>query len=184
MFNNTNSGSMAFYHEKGFVPAFRQASKFAGKDGHIGTMPDVVALRLAIPPCKELGMSNPSNPTPWDRYYTTLTAEYFGVLVGRTSIIVAHGIGPMSTLQGILDAYRHEFDDKSHKRRGGRISQAEFDKLARGEYGDVSIIDYEKYRNRWGDRILRVPTGFRRASDAHRDELLIARLGQIGRAHV
>ncbi len=168
---------MAFYHEKGFVPAFQQAIKFAGKDGRIGTMPDVIAARLVTAPYKEPGMIDVSNSTPWDRYYTTLTAEYFGLLAGRTSIIVAHGIGPMSTLQGILDAYRYEFDDKSRNRRGGRISQEEFEKLARGEYGDVSIIDYEEYRNRWGDRHYRAPTGYRRASDASRDALLIARLG-------
>ena len=172
---------MAFYHEKGFVPAFQQASKFAGKVGHVGTMPDVIAARLATPPYKELGMSDPSNPTPWDRYYTTLTAEYFGFLGGRTSIIVAHGVGPMSTLQGVLDAYRYQFDDKSRNHRGGRISQSEFEKLASNEYGDVSIIDYEEYRNRFGDGQFRAPTGYRRASEASRDPLLVARLGQ--RAH-
>lgn len=177
MTKKTIGGSMAFYHEKGFVPAFKQASKFAGKDGRIGTMPDAIALRLANPPYKELGMTDPSNPTPWDRYYTTLTAEYFGVLAGRTSIIVAHGIGPMSTLQGILDAYRYEFDDKSRNHRGGRISQKEFEKLARGEYGNVSIIDYEEHRDRWGDHRFRAPAGCRRASDAARDALLVARLG-------
>ena len=177
MTKKTLGGSMAFYHEKGFVPAFKQATKFAGKDGRIGIMPDVIAARLAHAPFKEPGMIDTANPTPWDRYYTTLTAEYFGLLGGRPSIIVAHGIGPMSTLQGILDAYRYEFDDKSRNRRGGRISQAEFEKLARGEYGDVSIIDYEEYRNRWGDRQFRAPSGYRRASDAGRDALLVARLG-------
>lgn len=170
-------GAMAFCHEKGLVPAFMQAGKFAGKDGHIGTMPDVIAMRLANSPYKELGEYDASNPTPWDHYYTTLTAEYFGVLAGRTSIIVAHGVGPMSTLKGILDAYHYEFDDKSRNHRGGRISQAEFEKLARGEYGDVTIIDYEEYRNRWGDGKFRVPTGYRRASDASHDDLLVARLG-------
>lgn len=170
-------GSMAFYHEKGFVPAFRQAMKFAGKDGHVGTMPDAIAARLTTPPYKELGVTDSSKPTPWDRYYTTMTAEYFGVLAGRTSVIVAHGIGPMSTLQGVLDVYRYEFDDKSRNHRGGRISQAEFEKLARGEYGGVSIIDYEEYRNRFGDRLFRAPSGYRRASEAARDPLLIARLG-------
>lgn len=171
------SGSMAFYHEKGFVPAFKHASKFAGKDGRIGTMPDVIAARLTTPPFKEFGLVNLNKRTPWDSYYTTMTAEYFGMLAGRTSIIVAHGIGPMSTLQGVLNAYRYEFDDKSRNRRGGRISQAEFEKLAHGEYGEVSIIDYEEYRNKWGDRQFRAPTGYRRASDAGRDALLVARLG-------
>jgi hypothetical protein len=168
---------MAFYHEKGFVPAFRQARKFAGKDGRVGTMPDAVAARLATPPYKELGMTDPSNQTPWDRYYTTLTAEYFGLLAGRPSIIVAHGIGPMSSLQGVLDAYRYQFDDKSRNNRGGRISQAEFEKLAHGEYGDVSIIDYEEYRNRFGEGRYRAPSGYRRSSDASLDPLLVARLG-------
>lgn len=174
-------GGMAFYHEKGFVPAFRQAMKYAGKTGHIGTMPDAIAARLATPPYEKLGMHHTGHPTPWERYYTTLTAEYFGVLAGRTSIIVAHGIGPMATLQGVLDAYRYQFDDKSRDHTGGRISQAEFEKVARGEYGQVSIIDYEDYRNRFGDRQFRAPTGYRRESEARRDSLLIARLGP--RAH-
>ena len=177
MKEKTVIGSMAFYHEKGFVPAFKQAIKFADKDGHIGTMLDVIAARLAMAPHENLGVINPSKYTPWDRYYTTMTAEYFGMLNGRTSIIVAHGVGPMSTLQGVLDAYRYEFDDKTRSHRGGRISQEEFEKLARGEYGNVSIIDYEEYRNKWGDRQFRAPTGYRRVSDASCDELLIARLG-------
>lgn len=177
MVKKSTGGSMAFYHEKGFVPAFQQAIKFAGKDGHIGTMPDVIAARLAMAPYKNPGIVDTSKPTAWDRYYTTLTAEYFGTLAGRASIIVAHGIGPMSNLQGILDAYRYEFDDKSRNHRGGRISQVEFEKLARGEYGEVSIIDYEEYRNQWGDVHFRAPTGYRRASDASRDALLVARLG-------
>lgn len=176
MFKKSN-GSMAFYNDKGFVAAFKQASKYAGKDGRIGTMPDAIAARLATPPYKELDQNDPSNPTPWDRYYTTMTAEYFGVLAGRTSVVVAHGIGPMSTLQGVLEAYRYEFDDKSRNHRGGRIPQAEFEKLARGEYGDVSIIDFEEYRNRFGDRRFRAPFDYRRASEAGRDPILVARLG-------
>ena len=52
----TETNAMAFYHEKGFVPAFQQAIKFAGKDGHIGTMPDVIAGRLAHTPFKAPGM--------------------------------------------------------------------------------------------------------------------------------
>ncbi len=175
------SGAMAFYHDQGLVPAFKQALKYASKGGRVGTMPDAIATRLTIPPHKELGMTRVGHSTPWDRYYTTLTAEYFGVLAGRTSIIVAHGIGPMSTLQGILDAYRYQFDDKSRCRQGGRISQLEFEKLALGKYGKVSIIDYEWYRNRFGDSRFRDPTGYRRESEAMQDPLLVARLGP--RAH-
>lgn len=36
--------SMTFYNNKGPVAAFKQAEKFAGKDGRIGTMPDARQL--------------------------------------------------------------------------------------------------------------------------------------------
>ena len=39
-------GAMAFYHEKGFVPAYQQAARFSGEGGHIGTMLDLVDARL------------------------------------------------------------------------------------------------------------------------------------------
>lgn len=175
-------GSMAFYHQDGFVPAYKQAAKFVGKEGHIGIMPDAVAARLAMPPYKELGTYDPSNRSPWDMYYTTLTAEYVGMLKGRPYIVVAHGIGPMATFEGILDAYRWEFDDKSCNRRGGRISQVEFEKLAGGGYGEVAVIDFEDYRDEFSDsREFRSPFRHRRASEAHADPLLLARLGP--RAH-
>lgn len=181
MSENVLSGSMAFYHEKGLVPSFKHAAKFAGRGGRVGIMPDIVAARLATPPHENLREIDSTNPTPWDRYYTTLTAEYCGMLAGRMTIVVAHGVGPMSTLKGILDAYRYQFDDKSRNRRGGRISQDEFERLAGGEYGDVSVIDYGEYQDRWGDPRFRAPDGYRRASDANRDALLVARLGP--RAH-
>lgn len=171
-------GSMAFYHADGFVPAFKQAMKFAGKGGHVGTMPDAIATRLATDPYKEFGSWNPSDPTPWDTYYTTMTAEYLGVIKERKYVIVAHGIGPMATLEGVLDAYRWHFGDKSRNRTGGRITQAEFEKLANGGYGPVAVIDFEEYRDKFSDDSrFRCPFGYRKVSDAMRDPLLLARLG-------
>lgn len=124
--------AMAFYHEDGFVPTWKQATKFAGKGGRIATMLDIVDARIAT------GIDD----HPWNTYYTTNSAEYFGYGAdGRRKLIVAHGIGPMSTLEGIQKAYSFEYKDKSRNNRGGRISQEEFLKLESGEYGEVCNAD-------------------------------------------
>ncbi len=126
--------AMAFYNEKGLVAAYKQARKFAGKGGRIATMPDIVTARLASKP----------EDTPWEKYFTTMSAEYLGYSRGGVRIlIVAHGIGPMSSLDGILQAYSFEFKDKTRAHNGGRISVEEFRKLEDGEYGDVSIVELD-----------------------------------------
>ncbi len=157
--------AMAFYHADGLVPAFKQASEFAGTDGRIATMPDIVTARLATKP----------GDVPWRMYFTTLTAEYLGYSKGGVRIlIVAHGVGPMATLDGILKTYKFHFNDKARNRSGGRISKEEFRKLEEGHYGEVSIIKF--------DPLLLSDQYFfyrqLRASRALQNPLLRARLGQ------
>jgi len=124
-------GAMAFYNPNGFVPAFNHAKAFAGDGGHVGTMLDVVDARLATEP----------SMAPWQQYYTTMSAEYVGISrSGEAIVIVAHGIGPMATLDGVLKAYSFQFKDKSRNRHGGRITKNEFLRLESGYYGDVTII--------------------------------------------
>lgn len=176
MVNNKSGipGAMAFYHDKGLVPAFKQASKYAGKNGHIGTMLDWVDARLCVGPCEKFGFHNPSNPTPWDQYYTTLSAEYVGWgKNGRKILIVAHGVGPMATLDGVVSAYRFEFDDKTRQTDGGRISSEEFLKLESGFYGKVEIVDLAQYNNSRKYPFI----GILHASEAMNDPVLRARLG-------
>lgn len=159
---------MAFYHGDGFVPAWKQATRFAGEGGRIAVLPDVFDARLATKPGME----------PWEMYFTTLSAEYFGVSrSGNRIIIVAHGIGPMSTLDGTLKAYSWQFNDKSRDRRGGRISRDEFLKLESGAYGEVQIVDYDAYVRRYQYPFLT----HLRFSQAATDPLLRARFGM--RAH-
>lgn len=156
--------SMAFYHNDGFVPAWKQASRFIGKDGRIATLPDIIDARLATNPGAE----------PWEMYFTSLSAEYFGVSQsGKRIIIVVHGIGPMSTLDGVLKAYSWEFKDKSRDRRGGRIAREEFLKLESGEYGEVQIVDFDAYLRRYQYPL----HGQLRFSQAATDPLLRARFG-------
>ncbi|HPS21611.1 MAG TPA: hypothetical protein PLO44_02280 [Candidatus Paceibacterota bacterium] len=159
-----NPGAMAFYHQDGLPAAWKQAMEFAGKHGRIATMPDIVSFRIKTKPGDE----------PWETYYTSLTAEYVGYTKhGNKIIIVAHGIGPMSNLQGIQEAYSWEYKDKSRDHRGGRITQSEFWDLESGKYGDVEIIDFNEYFSLYKYPFIQTL----RASEAITDPVLRARFG-------
>jgi hypothetical protein len=156
--------AMAFYHQDGLPAAWEQAMKFVGNGGRLATMPDIVAARLETKP----------EEMPWSTYFTTLTAEYYGIgKQGNRILIVAHGIGPMSTLDGIRKAYSWEYKDKDRNRRGGRITAQEFLDLEAGKFGEVSIIDFDEYCRRYEYPFLQVL----RALEAMTDPVLKARLG-------
>lgn len=155
---------MAFYHSKGLVPAWQLAQQYIEDGGRIATLPDIIDVRLATEPGK----------VPWEMWFTTLSAEYVGIgRNGRKIIIVAHGVGPMATLDGILAAYKHQYSDKQRHNRGGRISIEEFHRLEDGEYGEVSIVDYEEYERLYEYSFI----GYIRTADAGFDPLLYARFG-------
>lgn len=131
--------AMAFFNPEGLVPAYKHAQAFAGEEGRLATMCDIVEARIGAKPGEFL----------WESYFTTLSAEYVGLSKdGNPIAIVAHGFGPMETLDGILAAYSHEFKDKERNNRGGRISADEFRKLEDGTYGEVSVIDLTAVWNR------------------------------------
>lgn len=170
---------MAFYHEDGIVPSWNFAMKYAGVDGHIATLPEIIEARLATKPGDE----------PWETYYVTSSAEYYGIGAnGREKLIVAHGVGPMATLEGIKQAYSWQYKDKSRRRDGGRISAEEFLKLESGHYGEVQafnwsepltcnvqVIDLKDYLESWEDAFY----GWRNPFSARLDRLLWARLGPL-----
>lgn len=169
---SSKATAMAFFNINGLVPAWNWASKFAGEDGRVGTMPDVIKAR-ALQPYRE---------TAWQRYFTTATAEYLGMSKGGNKIlIVAHGIGPMATIDGILAAYAWEFKDKSRNNRGGRISLEEFHKLESGHYGAVHVIDYAALVARHPDpyafRGIHNPFNYLSESQVIEEPLMRARLG-------
>ena len=69
---------MTFYHKDGLVPAWKQAIRFAGQEGRIAILPDIINARLSTKP----------GSIPWERYFTTLSAEYLGISRGGNPIIV------------------------------------------------------------------------------------------------
>ncbi len=162
--NSSVPQTTAFYHSDGFIPAWEHTQRYIGDTGRIATMPDIVAARLA---------TKPGDPS-WERYFTTLSAEYLGFSrAGNRILIVAHGVGPMATRDGILNAYSWEYKDKTRDRRGGRITQEEFLALESGRYGYVHIIDFDAYC-----RMYEYPfSNLFRLYNALQDPLLLARLG-------
>lgn len=156
--------AMAFYHPSGLPAAWNFAAKFAGPKGRLATMPDIITGRL----------NTNFQKLPWTRYFNTLSAEYFGLgKNGNHILIVAHGIGPMSTLDGVLKAYSWEYKDTNRQKNGGRITQREFLDLEAGKYGEVSIVDLESYCRSYQYPFLQEL----RASEALIDPVIKARLG-------
>lgn len=164
--------AMAFHHQDGLLAAWKQATKFAGKGGRLATMPDIVAARLETKP----------GDLPWETYFTTLTAEYYGFSkTGKRILIIAHGVGPMSTLEGVQKAYSWEYNDKDRNHRGGRITQQEFwDLEAEAGFGDVTVVDLELYCTRYEYPFLETL----RSSEALVDPVLKARFGVLTEEYV
>ena len=163
--------AMAFYHQDGLPAAWKQAMKFAGKGGRLATMPDIIVARLETKP----------GALPWEMYFTTLTAEYCGVgKDGKRILIVAHGVGPMSTLDGVQKAYSWEYLDKDRNHRGGRVTQQEFLDLEAGKFGEVGIIDLDSYCLRYRYPFIQTL----RSSEAMTDPVLKARFGPQAEQYV
>lgn len=167
--NNQNTPAleaMSFYHPHGMVPAWKNAADFGGANGRVATLSDIIAARL--------GTKAAPSSFAWDNHFTTATAEYVGISAsGRKVIIVAHGVGPMATIEGVLKAYSWEYKDKERNRRGGRITQEEFLKLEAGHYGPVSVVDMEELVGRYKYALYEVLT----ESQAIAEPLMKARLG-------
>lgn len=125
---------MAFYHQDGLVAAWSFTKRYVGTSGHVATLPEIVKLRLGARP--------DTNNSPWENWYTSASAEYVGVGADdRIKIIVAHGVGPMSTIDGIMDAYRWEWGDETRRNTGGRITAQQFIDLEAGVYGKVKVVN-------------------------------------------
>lgn len=163
---------MAFYHENGLVPSWKQAGTFAGIGGHIATLPDIINARLSTKP----------GDIPWETWFTTSSSEYMWKSKGGNPIIiVAHENSPMATLNGSCKSYRYSYSDKTRNNEGGRISEKEFYDLESGKYGEVSIIDLEELAKKY--KYLFCNTTIR-ASEALNDPLMKARLGKNAESYI
>jgi hypothetical protein len=126
---------MSFSNLKDFQSTFSAAERYAAENGRLATMTDIIMARSL----------NDINSIFWHRYYTTLSSEFYGLYKGeKPMIVVAHGVGPLSTLEGIEKAYDICPELEKTSTDYGQITQAEFDKLVEGEYGEVKIVDVDE----------------------------------------
>lgn len=126
--------AMSFCNLKDFASTFRAAERYARPTGHLATMTDIILGRIA----------NNEKSIFWNNYFTTMSAEYYGLYKGeKPTIVVAHGIGPLSTLEGIEEAYRADLG-RDERPEYGQVSQEVFDKLVEGDFGKVEIVDVEE----------------------------------------
>lgn len=152
------------WYPEGLTSTWKRAIKVARKSGRIAILPDIINARLATE----------REAIPWQWYFTTASAEYMGFSRGGSRIIiVAHGIGPLATLNGILEAYSYEYQDKKRVRKGGRISEQEFRNLESGKYGKVHIVDLVDVLSRYRWPFIEHLT----VSQAVEEPLLRARFG-------
>lgn len=153
---------MAFFHPDGLVDAWNVAEAFAGKDGRIATVPDIMDSRIV----------SPDGSPAWTHYFTTSSAEYYGkTRSGVPVIAVLHGTGPLSTLEGCLEARRlgQAVDDRSG---AGRIPHATFLDILDGKHGEAHVVELGPFLERY-----KHPFSSLTLEQAVSEPLVAARLG-------
>jgi len=160
--------SMAFFDSLKFGPSYGFAQKFAGEEGHIATLPEIISARAKSPEAGYL----------WRNWFTSSSSEYFGFSKGGVPIIiVAHGVGPMVGLTGIEAAYEPRSfrgDGRPDDHGEGHISLDEFRLLEGGHYGDVIIVEVDKVLAAYEVPFIEAAT----LTQADRDPLIAARMGK------
>lgn len=152
--------AMQFYGED-LSKALGFAQLFAGIDGHIATLPEIITARA----------NAPLDSLVWNRYYTTVSSEFFGLSQGGSEIIVvAHGVGPLQSIAELKLAYSPVY---GRGQKDGYITPKMLKRLETGSYGEVQIIDFASVRR--AHRNSRF--GFVTVEQAAEDLLLQARCG-------
>ena len=105
--------------------AWKYALRYAGEEGHIATLPEIIEARELAHKSfygnhhGEMGRDEVPLMRAWNQAYASASGEYVGTGADhRQKIIVAHGVGPLSTLDGITEAYDHDLQENP----GGVIS--------------------------------------------------------------
>ena len=158
--------AMSFYDSDGLTSSWNKAICFAGDGGRLATLPDIILARI----------NADDEDIPWTQWFTTTSVEYFGLSkAGIPIIIVAHGIGPLTTLDRINMAYDHDIGQNGRSRNGGIVDRKDFLNLESGKYGDVAIVDYESYVKRFKYPFIEATS----TDDAIDDPLIWARFGNF-----
>lgn len=119
--------AVAFFHADGHAATQAVASAFAGPEGRLAAMPDILAARIR----------QPEGGTAWDYYYTTTSAEFVGRTPGGNAVAaVQHGVGPMAGAETAARIYADE---------GGHVAQEMFREILAGRLGEVTVVDLPQH---------------------------------------
>ena len=153
----SSEGTMFF--DMGVLPAYELARKYAGNEGRVAAMPDLVGAKI---------YAGPNNPI-WRRYITTTSGEFYGISKGGTPIIVvAHGIDDLLKDKKTIA--------RSTKDSGGnsklKLTTRQFRRLENGEYGSAQVLDWDTVMG-----MREYPASVLSYNEAMKEPLLRARLG-------
>lgn len=152
--------AMGFFQDGNLAKAAAQALRFAGDDGRLGTMLDVVDARLAT----TLGSN------AWERYWTTDSWEFRGRSRGGVELLaVHHGGGPLGTPEGMAEIYSRS----TREDVGARVPEKLFRDFLDGTFGPVEIVELRPYLKRYEYPFIGAIT----YGEAEEDPVVRARLG-------
>ena len=153
----SSKGTMFFNAD--LLPAYKQAKKYAGKDGKVATALDVVDAKLA---------ADAWDPV-WTNYISTTSGEFFGKSKqGNKIVVVGHGIEDILNDAEIMERSMKDLRENSKI----QLTREQFLDFADGKYCPVQVLDHKNIVE-----MREFPTSTLSLSEAIFDDLLLARLG-------
>lgn len=118
-FPQNNVRAQAFHHQDGHEAQRKLALSFAGPDGRLATMEDIVDVRLA----------QPTSHWAWGNSFVTNSWLYYGLFNGRPCFVIAHAGGTIPIAK--QDLFSPETGKQVSFSSDLCITQTQFEQLAR-----------------------------------------------------
>ncbi|TSC51935.1 MAG: hypothetical protein LiPW41_702 [Parcubacteria group bacterium LiPW_41] len=151
-------------HIKNICSAFLCVTRLAEElKGRVATLMDLASIRA----------HDLISHFSWRTPLTPHSILVFGKHNGKRLIVVAHHLGPLTSKKRIL-----EWAESASEKQGSdglpSVSRTEFLNLINGNYGPVSIIPFDEYRDTFPSHLFGEPIEYKNAA---RDPLLAALFG-------
>ncbi len=145
------------FYDEDLPKALKQAQEYAGKEGSVATLLDIAQARIIAP--KESYV--------WQKGFTTTSGEYKGLSKkGKPVYVVAHGVGPLTSPERIIEAYKAGLT-----RGAAKLDPKELYALLDQEDGKkVIVLDFDKVKKLASDVVS--------VKSARDNPLVRARLGE------
>jgi hypothetical protein len=169
----------AFYDEN--IPAaLRAAQEFAGKEGYVASLPQIVGMRV-------------KDHLPFNKWFIALSEEDVGrTAQGKPVVAVVHGAGILTSPERIQQAY----DTGLINTGAAKLTEKEFRELLEGKLPDGSempIFSFDDFMKEASlpmryaiimdfGKVQKTKSGYQDADGLKDNPLLIARCGGVAQA--